>query len=233
MRIVIIEDEPPIAEDIEAECRAILGKRIHQIKVFHTLEDAQSFLKTHSIDLCLLDLNLHGENGYEILKYTVSGSFQTIIISGYTDQAVEAFEYGVLDFIPKPINDQRLKKALERYLEPSGKKDNKLKYIVIHKFGKNHIIHLHDIAFFRAEGYLVNVYLKSGRTELINKSLTHLEKVLPENFIRVHRSFIVDMNEIIYYQHNKGGVYNIFLKDKTILPLGRKYNHVLKNLLIK
>ena len=233
MRIVIIEDEPPIAEEIEACCRSILGDSIRLIKVFHTLEEASSYLENHPIDLCLLDLNLHGESGYEILKQMVSGHFQTIVISAYTDQAIEAFEYGVLDFVPKPFSEDRLKKAFGRYLGTFRQHSDQLKYVVARRQGGYHLIHLGDISYFKADGYLVEVHLRSGKREWIDKSLTLLEKVLPDRFVRIHRSYIVDIHEVISYQHEKGGIYTITLKDQILLPLGRKYKQNLINLLIK
>lgn len=233
MRVIIIEDEPPIAEDIEVACQEMFGDRIRQISVFHTLETATHYLKTHSIDLCFLDLNLHGENGYEILKQAACGSFQTIVISAYTDQAIEAFELGIIDFVPKPFSKERLKKAFERYLGIIEKPNKKIKYFVVRRQGKYHLISLRDICYFRSEGYLVEVHLKSGNSELTDKSLSQLEQILPDHFIRIHRSYIVDIHEVVSYQHNKGGLYHVILKNETVLPLGRKYNRTLRNLLIQ
>jgi DNA-binding LytR/AlgR family response regulator len=233
LHIIIVEDEPPIAEEIEDCCRSILGNQITHLKVFYTLEEATSYLDKNSIDLCLLDLNLHGRNGYEVLKYAVSGAFQTIVISAYTDQAIEAFEYGVIDFVPKPFSENRLKKAFDRFLGNSSDRNQNIKYIVARRQGKYYLIYLRDVSYFKAEGYVVEVFLKSGQTELIDKSLAQLEQILPENFIRIHRSYIVDLQDVISYHHDKGGVYNITLKDETVLPLGRKYNRVLRGLLIK
>ena len=102
---------------------------------------------------------LVGENGYDILKQAVSGSFQTIMISAYTDQAIEAFEYGVLDFVPKPFGEDRLRKALGRYSKPNAKIGQKAKYVVARRGGKYLLIYLKDIVYFRAEGYLVEVNL--------------------------------------------------------------------------
>jgi len=233
MRVIIIEDEPPIAEDIEAACLEMFGDRIRQISVFHSLEKSSNYLETHPIDLCLLDLNLHGENGYEILKQAACVAFKTIVISAYTNQAIEAFELGVIDFVPKPFSKERLKKAFERYLGITEKPDKKIKYFVIRRQGKYHLISLRDICYFRSEGYLVEVHLKSGKSELTDKSLSQLEQILPDHFIRIHRSYIVDLREVVSYYHNKGGLYHVILKDETVLPLGRKYNRTLKNLLIK
>lgn len=117
MRILIVEDERPIAKYIERLCRQLLGTKVRSIDLQYSLEDAASFLFRQPVDLCLLDLNLNGENGYELLKLAVSGSFHTIIISANTDKAVEAFRFGVLDFIPKPFDEARLSQALQRYFD--------------------------------------------------------------------------------------------------------------------
>ena len=122
MHIIIIEDEGPIAKYIERLCQNILGNKIDTIRTFNTIEHALSFLQDHRIDLCLLDLNLNGENAYELLQFVASAPFQTIIISAYTDLAIDAFKYGVLDFIAKPFNKERLELAFDRYFERVGVK---------------------------------------------------------------------------------------------------------------
>jgi two-component system response regulator LytT len=231
VRIVIVEDEPPIAREIERSCRSILGERIRRLEIFHSLEDASSFLDKNPIDLCLLDLNLHGQDGYDLLKHAVSRAFQTIVISAYTDQAVRAFEHGVLDFVPKPFSEERLKKAFERYSSIGEKRDLKTRYVVTRRQGKHYPIPLRGISYFKAGGYLVEVHLKSGRTELIEKSLTLLERILPGHFVRIHRSYIVDLDDVTSFEHDGGGVYHVTLKNQTTLPLGRKYLRALKDLL--
>ena len=115
MRILIVEDEYSIAKDIEWNCHQLLGKKIELLQIKQTLESAYDFLVQNQIDLLLLDLNLSGKNGFDLLKDAVSGSFHTIIISAHTDQAIEAFKYGVLDFLPKPFEKDRLQKAFKRY----------------------------------------------------------------------------------------------------------------------
>ena len=120
MKIVIVEDERPIARYIERLTRKILGEKIQSIRTLYTLDDAKAFLLENPIDLCLLDLNLNGENGYELLKQAVSGSFHTIIISAYPNQAIEAFKYGVLDFIEKPFTTNTIEASLCRLIEHSG-----------------------------------------------------------------------------------------------------------------
>ena len=232
MRILIIEDEPPIAEYIEDNVKTILGNEVSTINVVHTLDEAISFLKINRIDLCMLDLNLKGKSGYDLLKYAASLPFHTIIISAYTDKAITAFEYGVIDFIPKPFDLNRLRLAFDRYF---GRVQNpeKAKYLVFRKKNKNVLLPVNEIIYFKSEGYLVNAYSVNEDINLLEKTLKHLELILPSNFVRVHRSFIVNIECIKSYQNTGGGVYNIELRDGTSLPISRSGLKLLRQRLNK
>ena len=94
MRLLIVEDELPIAEDIKEICQNLLGSKLSSIKIELTLGNALLYLSEKQIDVLLLDLNLSGKNGFEILKKMVSYSFHTIIVSANIDRAIEAYEYG-------------------------------------------------------------------------------------------------------------------------------------------
>ncbi|MBN2399557.1 MAG: response regulator, partial [Candidatus Aminicenantes bacterium] len=139
MRILIIEDEPPIAKYIERCTRSLLKGHIRRIDAVHTLEDARHYLRKNRIDLCLLDLNLSGTDGYELLKQALAMPFQSIIISAHAEKAVTAFEYGVVDFVPKPFTVERLQKAFDRFL----KKDSApgcTKHLVYRRGKENHLL---------------------------------------------------------------------------------------------
>lgn len=219
MKILIIEDEPPIAEEIKEMCASILSSKIERIDIVNTMNDAEDFLANNQIDLCLLDLNLKGKNGYDILKHSVSGSFHTIIISAYTDQAIDAFNYGVLDFVPKPVVMERLHIALNKFAETEIQKNTGIKFLVVRKHNSNHLVSIDEIRYFEANGYVVKIMMKNGRSELIEKPLNRLIQILPDNFIRTHRSYIVDLNEISSYKHTGGGVYEVVLKQGEHLSL--------------
>ena len=76
MRILIVEDEPPIAEYIEKCTRSLLGMKIQELKIVYTFNDALEYLRKNGIDLCLLDLNLSGKDGFELLNRSVSKPFK-------------------------------------------------------------------------------------------------------------------------------------------------------------
>ncbi len=219
MKILIVEDEPPIAREVARLTRTLLGDKATIVEIVHSIDSAFQYLEKNAIDLCLLDLQLSNQNGYNILKNTVAGSFHTIIISAHTEQAQEAFEYGVLDFVPKPINKDRLKIAFDRFLGIKKTEDNKVKFLVVRKHQSNFIISVSDVLYFRATGYLVEIHLKSGKIEIYDKPLNRLEQILPDNFIRTHRSYIVDINQIQNYRHKGNSVYEVELKNNEVLPL--------------
>src|SRR5271157_1945729 len=107
MRILIVEDEEMASRLLKNILIEILGEGIESIQVQRSLTASQCYLQDHTIDLLFLDLNLHVENGFALLASAAAGSFHTIVVSAHTDRAIEAFEYGVLDFVPKPYGEER------------------------------------------------------------------------------------------------------------------------------
>ena len=222
MNILIVEDEPPIAENIEELSRSLLKSKVDRIDICHTVEDAREFLNKRSIDLCLLDLNLMGSNGYEILKTAVAGSFHTIVVSAHVEQAYEAFEYGILDFVPKPVSRDRLQMAFEKYSGAVAQQPATTRFISVRKHNTSYLYSVEDVSYFEADSYLVTMHLKDGKSEFIEKPLNRLMQILPSKFIRAHRSCIIDVNDIASYKHKGGGVYEVVLKKGIALPLSRK-----------
>jgi DNA-binding LytR/AlgR family response regulator len=177
-------------------------------------------LAENPVDILFLDLNLNGENGFELLQGAVAGSFYTIVVSANEDQALRAFEYGVLDFVPKPVSEERLEKALNRIKDASyaGKH---AKYLPIRKPKGIALIQLEDVAYFRGDGNYVEIRLKTGVSEYHRQTLDSLAKVLPPQFSRIHRSYIVDRRGVKNVISHGGGMYDVELESGAKLPLSR------------
>ncbi len=230
MKILIIEDEAPIAYYIEDQLRAILDCMPLEIIRTDTLAAALDRLRQHPIDLCLLDLNLRGEDGYTVLQRATSFSFHTIIISAHTELAARAFEYGVIDFVPKPFSRDRLKQALDRYLV-CQKNPESARYLA-HRLGnRNCLLAVDDIQVLKGCRYLVEARLADGRKVLLEKPLNRLEQILPNHFFRIHRSYLVRFDLIASYEHCGASRYCVHLKDGASLPLSRERVAVLKQML--
>lgn len=221
MKILIVEDEPLIAQRVERFCRAILGAQLDSIRVSATYDDASATLAESPIDLLLLDLNLAGRDGMELLQASVAGSFHTIIVSANTEHALRAFEYGVLDFVPKPFTQERLAHALARVTANPGRTGAGTKFLAIRKHGRVEPIALSDVAYIQGAGNYSELVLGDGRRELHDKSLEKLEDVLPPGFERIHKSYLVRFTDIAALHAHEGTRYEAELRNGALLPVGR------------
>lgn len=228
MKVIIVEDERIAARRLERMIREILGDRVTSVVCFESLRQTQRYLEDHPVDVLLLDLNLNGANGFELLRQALVQPFQTIVVSANTDKALLAFEYGVLDFVPKPFDRERLSKALNRVdkRERSGERSFATQ-LAIKRFGSLYLVPVDDVLFFQGAGDYVEIHMKKGETELHSKSLESLEHLLPEYFVRVHKSYLVDIRNVKEIKVHGGGKYEIDLGGGILIPLARsKYREV-------
>ncbi len=230
MNILIVEDESRIAKRIERMTRDIFGNTLQSINLINTLQEAMSFIDNNSLDLVLLDLNLNGENGFEMLTTAVSESFHTIIISANKDQAITAFEYGVLDFVPKPFNRDRLEQAFNRTITKVNIETNKTKFLAVKKRHRIQLIPIEDLVYIKGAGAYTELFLTDGKKELHDKSLEKLEQLLSFSFERIHKSYLVKKSEIKEIIVESGSKYMAELKNGEFLPIGRtKYKDLKAN----
>src|SRR5262245_52839738 len=131
MRILIVEDEDVVARRLQRMLRHLLAERAVSIVRKTSVVEAVEWFSNHAIDLLLLDLNLNGRSGFQVLGDAVSRPFHTIIVSAHEEQAIRAFEYGVTDFVPKPFSEARLRKALDRIVERDQARRESLRYLAV------------------------------------------------------------------------------------------------------
>jgi len=223
VKIVIVEDEIMVARRIKMFCENILGERIELLEHFLRIEDADDFIYNHNIDLLLLDLNLNSLDGFELLKNKLASSFSTIVISANTDRAIEAFEYGVLDFIGKPFKQERLQQALNKVDGIAGPTAQSRKYLPVKKYGRIDMIAIEQIAYIQASGHYSELHLINGSTELHDKNLERLLTILPANFQRVHKSYALPLSHIKTLLKHGGSRYSLEILTGKTIPLGRTY----------
>lgn len=229
MRILIVEDERPTAEDIKLLVEQIIQKEITSVHIETTLDSALFYLKEKPIDVLLLDLNLNSKDGFQILRQVVSQSFHTIVISANINRAIEAFEYGVLDFIPKPYNIERLKAAIQRLKSSHALDGHSIKYLSVKKGFEIRVIPLTEIRYFKSANIYTELHLNVDHILIYDKSIKQLMPLLPSNYLRIHKSFIVNLDNIESIQTLGGGKYRVVLKSGECLPVSRHKISQLKN----
>lgn len=222
MNILIIEDEILIAQGLMRSLKDYFSLRIKHLDHCDQLDDAIEKIQTQDIDLVLLDLNLFGQDGFDILQLTNASSFHTIVVSAHADLAIRAFEFGVLDFVAKPFAQERLTKALQRF-------DNKsshhavTKSLAVKKLGQLQLLAIQDINYIQADGHYSLIWMIDGSSYLHDKSIERLLSILPGYFLRAHRSFAVNLQHVKQINIEAGGKYSIDTEYSISIPLSRSY----------
>lgn len=228
MKVVIVEDEFMVAKRLRRFVEISLATSLTSLQHFSYLDDAQDYLSNASVDLLFLDLNLRGQDGFDLLKEQVSRSFQTIIVSANTDRAIQAFDIGVLDFVAKPFTQERIDKALERATQ--GGSAGKARFVSYKHLGKIELLAVTEIDYLSAAGHYSEITTKQNQTVLHDKNLDKLMALLPEDFVRIHRSYAVPMSNIKAFRTELGSRYWVELKNGNELPVGRTRYKELKAL---
>lgn len=217
-RILIVEDEIRIARLLTSHIQAVWGKELIELAHRSQLQATKDYLASNTIDVLFLDINLNGDDGYELLRERKQ-AFQTIIVSAYTDRAIDAFNLGVIDFLGKPFNRERIALAYSRLKEWQGQVGRA--FIAV-KTKRGFVpIRVSSLRYIKADGHYAYLYQQSGKKFLCDKSLDSLENELPNNFLRIHRSWIVNLDCVKKIQSFPGGKHQAVLDDQSTVPMSR------------
>lgn len=179
-----------------------------------------------SIDFIFLDIQMPNETGIEFLK---NNSIQPKVIftTAYSEYALESYELNVVDYLLKPITEERFNKSIEKLkdqleIEEKAKAFELLEvapnnYIKIKTGAEVHKIYFNELIRLQADGEYVK-YITKEKTYLILASLKKIASQLPPLFVQVHRSHIIALSEIKGRKH-----YTIILKNLTSIPIGKTY----------
>lgn len=211
-KILIVEDEMIIATSIR-----LYLEELHY-EVINTLDDFSEIrfqIKSNPPDMVLLDINLKNSyDGTNIATHLNSMNIPFIFLTSYSDDktVAKAMETSPLGYILKPIT----KDALFVHLELVKKKLAQ-EIFVIKDSGTTYHINYKDMIYLHAEGNYSTIYTKEKKI-VLRKSLVTLEPTLSSNFMRIHKSYIINRQYIKTITDDE-----IFLKDNSILPLSRHY----------
>ncbi|WP_422509692.1 LytTR family transcriptional regulator DNA-binding domain-containing protein [Stenotrophomonas sp. GZD-301] len=222
MRILIVEDELLVRQRLLRLCTELAGTRA-RFDAVADLDAAGDRLARSVYDGLLLDLNLGGEDGFDLLRRAVAGRYHCVVVSAHRDRALQAFEHGVLDFVPKPFSRERLGQALERLLDVGRYRAGGARYLGIWRAQGTALVELAEVQWIRADGDYSELRLANGRSELHDKSLASLTAVLPPDFVRCHRSYLVNLRHVRTLHAGSGSRYWLVLNDGAELPVGRAH----------
>lgn len=221
--------------DDEAIAREIIATHLSKIKNVsvvascnHAME-AFNVIRNHNIDLVFLDINMPEISGISFAK-SINKNIKIIFTTAYRDYAIEGFELQAVDYLLKPISFERLLKALNTYFEIHCKTKTKtLKNTDVNNFmfvrSDRRMIKIDFDVIIYVESYsdYIKIHLHN-ETIVTRETISDIEAKLPKHlFIRIHRSYIISLNNITSFTNEY-----ITINDKT-LTISRSYKkNVLK-----
>lgn len=213
---LIIEDSPIFVELIKGELARI--PFFDEPTVVTTTAGARQALKQKQFDLLLVDIELGGESSLSL--FSPNGNFiPKIAITSHANYAVQCYDLGFSDYLIKPFTSERFMRAINMSM---GIQINKAIYIakdfIFLKAGRQYQrFSLNEIDYIEGYGIYSKLYSKQQIT-IVNESLASLVERLPDNqFMRVHKSFLVNIGNVTSYGHNQLHI------GQLKVPIGQSY----------
>jgi len=231
MKLLIVEDEPLLRQRLLRLCRDIVGPSFTAVAV-GTLSEAREQLHDRAFDGLLLDLNLAGHDGFGLLREAAAAAMHAVVVSGHGERALEAFELGVLDFVPKPFGRERLALALQRLQGVPAPGARALRHVAVWRARGVALVDIQQVLCIAAVPEGSELHLAGGQTELHAKPLERLLPLLPLNFVRCHRTWIVDLNAVRTLNSARGSRNWLELKSGLEVPVGRTWIGALRERLL-
>lgn len=188
--------------------------------------------------LIFLDIQLSGETGFDLLEM-IDHTIKIIFVTAYDEYAIRAFEVNAIDYLLKPVNPERLKTAIERVIKKEKSEENESKsyeytdsiYVKLNNYASR-FIKISSITFIEPVGNYSKIVTIEGKHCLVLKTLKQWQEELPDdNFVRIHRSSIVNIEHVDHIEKKSNSRHIAFLKNfPEPLEVSRRYARRLKAL---
>lgn len=225
-KCLIIDDEKPAhqvllshikqCEDLECIGHAYSGK------------EALTFLQTNEVDILFLDINMPLVSGLELLAM-LPVKPTTIVTTAYSEFALESYQNDAVDYLLKPISFSKFLKAVEKAKIFCKERKHSIRKslphsILVKEDGFDYFINMNDIIYIESAGNYIKIFSKSRRKSyFVYGSLVGFKtELIGEEFVQIHRSFIINKNHIKERFMSK-----LVLTNEDEVPIGRKYQILL------
>ena len=236
IRTIIIEDQ----EDSRKILSDMLREHFKDITVLAECSnnaEAKTAIENLHPDLVISDVELGNETVFTMLQQLSDVDFEILFTTGYDKYAIQAIKFAALDYLVKPFTEEDLAAALSQYRQRQLKKQNTqqfealfhnmklfqsdLKKIALPTFSGLTVFPVKDIIHCQAEVNYTQFFFTAGRKLLVIKTLKEYEELLNEcNFIRVHKSHLINMHHVKNYTRGEGGT--VTMSDGTVVDVSRR-----------
>lgn len=223
MRCIIVDDEPIAREGIRLLVEEI--SQLELLKSFNNAEDASVFINNTTVDLIFLDINMPGINGIEFAR-TIPKQTLVIFTTAYSQYALDSYEVDAIDYLVKPIDPIKFRKAVNKAIVYHSLLINEEKesvdtvedeYIFVKSDRKYFKVNFEDILF--VEGLKDYVIIQMENQRIITRmTLKAIHELLPANsFLRINKSYIVNKKYVDSFDNN-----DVYIKNYEI-AIGNSY----------
>lgn len=217
LKAIIVEDEKTSREIL----KNYLKKYCPNVSVLgeaENVDEALILIRNHELDLVFLDVEMPYGNAFDLLEKVGDINFETVFVTAYNHYALEALNTHASYYLMKPISIDELIKAVDYVVEIKTKEDALQNQVLVTKTksvnGKITIPQLDGfevletatILYCKADDNYTEIYLNNSKKKLVSKTLKYFEEALKDSgFARVHKSFLINVNEVTKYKKGKGG----------------------------
>jgi len=200
-------------------------------------EEAVSLINIYNPQLIFLDIQLSGETGFDLLEL-IDNSIEIVFVTAYDEYAIRAFEVNAVDYLLKPVNPERLKVTIERYINRDHTDKHEVRsyeysdsiYVRLNNYSSR-FIKINTITFIEPVGNYSKIVTLEGKHCLVLKTLKQWQEELPDNnFVRIHRSSIVNIEHVERIEKKSNACQRAYLKNLSEpLEISRRYAKNLKS----
>lgn len=240
IKAIIVDDEPYCCEILAAMLEAD-SPNVEIAGICYNASDALSAIRQHSPNVVFLDVEMPKMNGFEMLEQLPEINFHLIFTTSYDQYALKAIRFSAIDYLLKPIDRKELQEAvqkvrhrihiplpqqLEILIQKIKQPSNPINKIALPTMEGLQLIPIDSIISCESDDNYTTLQLKSKKKILVTRSLKEMEELLEQHsFIRVHRFYLVNLNEIEKYIKGEGGY--LVMSDGTTIDVARNKKDVL------
>jgi two-component system LytT family response regulator len=246
---IIIDDEQNAREFLQKLLHRYFEKKIIILEKCYSVKTGVTAINRHKPDIVFLDIQMPGENGFELFKYFENIEFQVIFTTAYKDYAIDAVRHSALDYLLKPINYIDLMSTIKRFessrsaifrqerismlLENISTENRSFNKIALPTQNGFELQRLNNILYCKSDSNYCEIFCVDGKFFLLAKTLKYVEELINDKlFVRIHKSYLVNINFVSTF--NKIDELFVTLTNGVQLPISiRKKEHFLNAILQK
>ena len=215
---IAIDDEPKAIQVIKHHVDKL--KNMNLLASFTDAQEALKYLKENPVDLVFLDINMPYLSGLELLDSLHSKPL-VVFTTAYSEFAVESYQYDAVDYLLKPFEFDRFQQAMQKVEQRLESQKQSLSYCFIKDGFKNIKIAFEDILFIKGSGNYLDIVTKTKTHTTRMTFLEMVEKLPSSKFIRIHQSYLVNVEHIDKIENNQ-----VYMASEKI-PISSRYKDIL------